>query len=184
MVQVVIGDRPASWPGCSRSAEEAGVNIEDVRLEHAPGLPLGVAELSVQPEAAAGCSPRPCARAAGTCRPDARAPRAHRAEAGCAAAHRVARPCLRVTRSLVVAVPLAAVRTMALKGEAVTGLVVAMDGPSGSGKSSASRGVARALGLRYLDTGAMYRAITWWMLQQGVDSTDPAGDRGPRAASR
>ncbi|WP_184544146.1 (d)CMP kinase [Streptosporangium becharense] len=48
-----------------------------------------------------------------------------------------------------------------------------MDGPSGSGKSSASRGVARALGLRYLDTGAMYRAITWWMLQQGVDLTDP-----------
>ncbi|HUR04762.1 MAG TPA: (d)CMP kinase [Nonomuraea sp.] len=49
-----------------------------------------------------------------------------------------------------------------------------MDGPSGSGKSSASRGVARALGLRYLDTGAMYRAMTWWMLQQGVDLTDPA----------
>ncbi|MFC0556151.1 (d)CMP kinase [Planotetraspora thailandica] len=49
-----------------------------------------------------------------------------------------------------------------------------MDGPSGSGKSSASRGVARALGLRYLDTGAMYRAITWWMLQQGVDLADPA----------
>lgn len=56
----------------------------------------------------------------------------------------------------------------------MTGLVVAMDGPSGSGKSSASRGVARALGLRYLDTGAMYRAMTWWMLQQGVDLTDPA----------
>ncbi|WP_067129052.1 (d)CMP kinase [Microtetraspora malaysiensis] len=47
-----------------------------------------------------------------------------------------------------------------------------MDGPSGSGKSSASRGVARALGLRYLDTGAMYRAVTWWMLQQGVDLAD------------
>ncbi|GAT64713.1 (d)CMP kinase [Planomonospora sp. ID91781] len=56
----------------------------------------------------------------------------------------------------------------------VTGLVVAMDGPSGSGKSSASRGVARALGLRYLDTGAMYRAITWWMLRQEVDLADPA----------
>ena len=56
----------------------------------------------------------------------------------------------------------------------MTGLVVAMDGPSGSGKSSASRGVARALGLRYLDTGAMYRAITWWMLEQGVDLSDTA----------
>ncbi|MEV4178113.1 (d)CMP kinase [Nonomuraea sp. NPDC049709] len=48
-----------------------------------------------------------------------------------------------------------------------------MDGPSGSGKSSVSRGVARALGLRYLDTGAMYRAMTWWMLRQGVDLADP-----------
>ncbi|GAA3468271.1 (d)CMP kinase [Nonomuraea roseola] len=56
----------------------------------------------------------------------------------------------------------------------MSGLVVAMDGPSGSGKSSASRGVARALGLRYLDTGAMYRAITWWMLQRGVDLSDQA----------
>ncbi|WP_308249909.1 (d)CMP kinase [Sphaerisporangium fuscum] len=56
----------------------------------------------------------------------------------------------------------------------MTALVVAMDGPSGSGKSSASRGVARALGLRYLDTGAMYRAMTWWMLEHGVDITDPA----------
>ncbi|WP_184885827.1 (d)CMP kinase [Sphaerisporangium siamense] len=60
------------------------------------------------------------------------------------------------------------------EGDAVTALVVAMDGPSGSGKSSASRGVARALGLRYLDTGAMYRAITWWMLEHGVEIGDPA----------
>lgn len=56
----------------------------------------------------------------------------------------------------------------------MAGLVIAMDGPSGSGKSSVSRGVARALGLRYLDTGAMYRAMTWWMLQQGVDLADHA----------
>ncbi|NUR86142.1 MAG: (d)CMP kinase [Nonomuraea sp.] len=47
-----------------------------------------------------------------------------------------------------------------------------MDGPSGSGKSSVSKGVARALGLRYLDTGAQYRAMTWWMLAQGVDLAD------------
>ncbi|MFC0860791.1 (d)CMP kinase [Sphaerimonospora cavernae] len=58
------------------------------------------------------------------------------------------------------------------RGASVSGLVVAMDGPSGSGKSSASRGVARALGLRYLDTGAMYRAVTWWMLDRGVDPSD------------
>lgn len=56
----------------------------------------------------------------------------------------------------------------------MAGLVVAMDGPSGSGKSSASRGVARALGLRYLDTGAQYRAMTWWILRQGVDLADSA----------
>jgi cytidylate kinase len=54
-----------------------------------------------------------------------------------------------------------------------TSLVVAVDGPSGSGKSSTSRGVASALGLRYLDTGATYRALTWWMLDHGVDVTDP-----------
>src|SRR5690348_18432385 len=48
-----------------------------------------------------------------------------------------------------------------------------MDGPSGSGKSSVSKGVARVLGLRYLDTGAMYRAMTWWMLQEGIDIGDP-----------
>jgi cytidylate kinase len=53
-------------------------------------------------------------------------------------------------------------------------LVIAMDGPSGSGKSSVSKGVARALGLRYLDTGAMYRAVTWWMLREGVPVDDPA----------
>jgi cytidylate kinase len=48
-----------------------------------------------------------------------------------------------------------------------------MDGPSGSGKSSTSRGVAARLGLRYLDTGAMFRAMTWWMLEHGVDVDDP-----------
>jgi cytidylate kinase len=67
-----------------------------------------------------------------------------------------------------------------VKGSIVP-LVIAMDGPSGSGKSSASKGVARALGLRYLDTGAMYRAMTWWMLRQGVDVED-AGAVAARVA--
>lgn len=53
-------------------------------------------------------------------------------------------------------------------------VVVAVDGTSGSGKSSTSRGVAVRLGLRYLDTGAMYRAMTWWMLEHGVDVHDAA----------
>ncbi|HEY5359041.1 MAG TPA: (d)CMP kinase [Streptosporangiaceae bacterium] len=52
--------------------------------------------------------------------------------------------------------------------------MIAVDGPAGSGKSSAARGVARALGLRYLDTGAMYRALTWWLQAQGVDPADSA----------
>jgi CMP/dCMP kinase len=54
------------------------------------------------------------------------------------------------------------------------GPVIAIDGPSGSGKSSTARGVARALGLRYLDTGATYRALTWWLLSHDVDTSDPA----------
>jgi CMP/dCMP kinase len=53
------------------------------------------------------------------------------------------------------------------------GLIIAVDGPAGSGKSSAARGVARALGLRYLDTGATYRALTWWLLGHGVDTASP-----------
>ena len=52
--------------------------------------------------------------------------------------------------------------------------VIAVDGPAGSGKSSVCRGVAARLGLRYLDTGAMYRAMTWAMLDAGVDIDDPA----------
>jgi len=52
-------------------------------------------------------------------------------------------------------------------------VVVAMDGPSGSGKSSTSRGVAATLGLRYLDTGAQFRAVTVWMLRHAVDLGDP-----------
>lgn len=52
------------------------------------------------------------------------------------------------------------------------GVVVAIDGPSGSGKSTVSRRVAERLGLAYLDTGAMYRAATWWALHRGVPLTD------------
>ena len=52
-------------------------------------------------------------------------------------------------------------------------LVVAVDGPAGTGKSSVSRGLARAVGARYLDTGAMYRIVTLASLRAGVDLTDP-----------
>lgn len=51
-------------------------------------------------------------------------------------------------------------------------LVVAIDGPSGSGKSSVSRALAQALGVGYLDTGAMYRALAWWCLDRDIAVTD------------
>ena len=51
-------------------------------------------------------------------------------------------------------------------------LVIAVDGPSGSGKSSVSKEVARRFGLAYLATGAMYRAVTWWCLASGVSFDD------------
>jgi len=51
--------------------------------------------------------------------------------------------------------------------------VVAVDGPSGSGKSTVSRRLAATLDGVYLDTGAMYRAVTWAVLQAGAELTDP-----------
>lgn len=53
-------------------------------------------------------------------------------------------------------------------------LVVAVDGPSGSGKSSVSKAVARRLGLAFLDTGAMYRGLTWHCLNAGLDLNNAA----------
>lgn len=48
-------------------------------------------------------------------------------------------------------------------------MIVAIDGPAGAGKSTVARRLAERLGFRYLDTGAMYRAVTWLALQRGVD---------------
>lgn len=50
--------------------------------------------------------------------------------------------------------------------------MIAIDGPSGSGKSTVARAVAARLGLAYLDTGAMYRALTWWVRSRGIDLAD------------
>ena len=52
--------------------------------------------------------------------------------------------------------------------------VVAIDGPAGSGKSSVSRAAARELGFGYLDTGAAYRALSWYCLENGIDTLGPA----------
>jgi cytidylate kinase len=51
-------------------------------------------------------------------------------------------------------------------------VTIAVDGPAGTGKSSVSRGLARALGARYLDTGSMYRIVTLAVLRAGVDEND------------
>ncbi|WP_424394114.1 (d)CMP kinase [Mycobacterium sp.] len=57
---------------------------------------------------------------------------------------------------------------------ALSGVAVAVDGPAGTGKSSVSRGLARALQARYLDTGAMYRIVTLAVLRAGIDPADQA----------
>lgn len=51
-------------------------------------------------------------------------------------------------------------------------MIVAIDGPAGAGKSTVARALAARLGFRYLDTGAMYRALAWLALEQGVDAAD------------
>ncbi len=53
-------------------------------------------------------------------------------------------------------------------------MIVAIDGPAGSGKSTVARRLAERLGFRYVDTGAMYRALTWLALERGVDLDDTA----------
>ncbi len=51
-------------------------------------------------------------------------------------------------------------------------MIVAIDGPAGAGKSSVARALSQRLGFRYLDTGAMYRALTWLALRQGIALDD------------
>ena len=54
------------------------------------------------------------------------------------------------------------------------GITIAIDGPAGSGKSTVSKALATRLGIGYLDTGAMYRALTWFCLDEGIDLEDTA----------
>ncbi len=61
------------------------------------------------------------------------------------------------------------------------GKIVAIDGPAGSGKSTTARLLAARLGFTYLDTGAMYRAVTWYALKSGIDPA--AGDKLGEMAS-
>src|SRR3954451_23364194 len=57
-------------------------------------------------------------------------------------------------------------------------MVVAIDGPAGAGKSTVARALAERLGSRYLDTGAMYRALTWLAMKRGLDLSDAQGLAG------
>jgi cytidylate kinase len=54
-------------------------------------------------------------------------------------------------------------------------VIVAIDGPAGAGKSTVARALAERLGFRYLDTGAMYRALTWLAMQRSLDLSDAEG---------
>lgn len=57
-------------------------------------------------------------------------------------------------------------------------MIIVLDGPAGAGKSTVAREVARRMGLPFLDTGAIYRAITWALLRRGVPPEDSAELRG------
>lgn len=59
------------------------------------------------------------------------------------------------------------------RGSVCVSVVVAIDGPAGSGKSSVSKASAKVLGFDYLDTGAAYRALAWYCLENGVDTLGP-----------
>ena len=69
-------------------------------------------------------------------------------------------------------------------------MIVAIDGPAGAGKSTVARALAERLGFRYLDTGAMYRAVTWLAMQRGLDLSNAevkvylVADRDERAKRR
>lgn len=62
------------------------------------------------------------------------------------------------------------------------GIVIAIDGPAGSGKSTTARCVANRLGYLYLDTGAMYRALGWALIRRGLSPDDEAAAAGTAAA--
>lgn len=91
--------------------------------------------------------------------------------------------CIRVMLLVDKELPRAMVRHIYLRGAvglrpdlvgvgALRNINIAIDGPAGAGKSTVAQNVAKKLGLRYLDTGAMYRALTWLSLQRGVELRD------------
>ena len=67
---------------------------------------------------------------------------------------------------------------------AMTSLIIAIDGPSGAGKGTVARAIAEALHYRHVDTGAMYRAVGWLAIERGVPLEDQAGLAGIAASAR
>ena len=63
-------------------------------------------------------------------------------------------------------------------------MIVAIDGPAGAGKSTVARALAERLSFRYLDTGAMYRALTWLAMYRGLELGDARRSPSSRARSR
>lgn len=127
-VIVLVPDTAGALGELFADIGEAGINIEDLQIEHSAGQPVGRVALAVQP-----------AR----------------------------------VRPLVLALESKGYRVIVDgKASETMPLVIAIDGPSGSGKSTVSKQVARELSLAYLDTGAMYRCATWWVVREGIDLDD------------
>lgn len=124
---VLVPDEPGSLGRLLVEVGEAGVNIEDLHMEHSNNQQVGRAMLSVVP---------------------------------------------RKVKELAIALERRGWQVVVEGREKSVGVVIALDGPSGSGKSTVSRKVAERLGLSYLDTGAMYRALAWWCQHTGVDLRD------------
>src|SRR5215470_19069548 len=70
------------------------------------------------------------------------------------------------------ACPISPISPIPQEGLAERGLIIAIDGPAGAGKSTVARAVARRLGYLFINTGAMYRAVAWKALREGVPLDD------------
>ena len=129
-VTVLVPDEPGALGRLFHDVGEAGINLEDLHLEHGIGAPVGLAELAVLPASARAARPAPCCSAAGACT----------TEPAVGAGRRAARAPVRGGQGAL------ASNYSRRVTEPAAALVIAIDGPSGSGKSSVSRAVARTPG--------------------------------------
>ena len=153
-VFVSVPDHPGELARLFADVGEIGVNIEDLHIDHDPGRPVGLVELVVEDTSAEALQGRSRDQGMGH-PPVGLAPAGGVETAGATLSSPETNP-------------------------EIGSVVVAMDGPSGSGKSSTSRGVATRLGLRYLDTGAQFRAVTAVDARPRGRPDRPARDRRAR----